>query len=210
MVRKRPAQTPVAAAFVRTITARSPCPAFPARRAAAATTIAPSRCPAYHVHRSAAATTTARNPARSTCRPAGRRGTHAGRPRARRASTLSGEQGDCGLRIADWPTPDAQLSPAAVFLDFWNTSAQHDSVFQKSPCLARPIGWRPVEQAPFARLVFQKPANLRPDMKLPKFPPMAWEGSSFFARRPKATNMLRNTRVFSKATGFRAERGGWK
>jgi hypothetical protein len=59
-----------------------------------------------------------------------------------------------------------------AFLDYWSIRAKHDSLFQKSPFLARPFDWLPTKQGPFARLVFQKPANLRLNFlarEVPKF-----------------------------------------
>jgi hypothetical protein len=78
----------------------------------------------------------------------------------------------CGFRTADWQTPDTQLhtSPGKAFLDFWNALAKHDSMFQKSPSLAPPVRLRLKKQGIFARLVFQKPVNLRLMAKVPKNP----------------------------------------
>ena len=49
--------------------------------------------------------------------------------------------------------------------------AKHDSMFQKSPFLARPVGRQPAKQDSFVRLVFQKPANSRLTGKFQKSPP---------------------------------------
>jgi len=82
-----------------------------------------------------------------------------------------------GHRLLRLRVPPALLSSYfldywTAILDYWNMRTKHDSVFQKSAFLARPVGWRPVKQAPFARRAFQKSVNSRLNchsLKVPKF-----------------------------------------
>ena len=80
-----------------------------------------------------------------------------------------------GAVVAQWLSETVAdgfvTCPAAVFLDYWNTFAKHDSLFQKSSFLAHRVGRHPTNQAPFAGPVFQKSANSRLKMNVPKFTP---------------------------------------
>lgn len=61
---------------------------------------------------------------------------------------------------------------ALLILDFWNSSAQLDSLFHKSLLLSHSLGERPGKQAGFSNRLFQKYSNSRLKNfmgKVPKF-----------------------------------------